>query len=103
MGVDVASTCTMVVQNDRSTCGRHNLCIKTLIDEKYAPLERSWNVEHYQGCGDDFWTLKSKNTMFNGSNWLQKVSDPNFPNSNLPLKWPCKLIPLIFFTLKTLR
>jgi hypothetical protein len=40
---------------------------------------------------------------FDASKWPWKVPNLNFPNWDLPLKWPCKLIPPIFSTMKGSR
>jgi hypothetical protein len=36
-------------QQARSTCGRHNFFISTLLEVIFASLEISWCVEQYQG------------------------------------------------------
>jgi hypothetical protein len=36
-------------------------------------------------------------------NGSRKVPDPNFPNWDLPLKWPYKPIPPIFFHLESTK
>jgi len=51
-----------------------------------------------------YWKIfNSRKISFDALKWPEKVPDPNFPNWDLPLKWPCKLIPPIFSSLKGSR
>jgi hypothetical protein len=50
----MASTHTMVVNKVGQLAGRHNFCIRALIEVIFAPLERSQSVENCQGVGKSF-------------------------------------------------
>jgi hypothetical protein len=80
----VASFRTKVV-NMIGQLARDNVCLQTLINAWFTPLERYQSVEHHEECIHRFCTVEPIKMLFNASKWLWKVRDTNFQNWDLLL------------------